>query len=266
MKVFISWSGETSKALAERMRTWLTSVIQTIKPYFSPDDIAKGARWSGEIAKELEESRIGIICLTRDNLGAPWVLFEAGALSKSLTRSRVCPILFGVEPTDVKGPLSQFQLTRFHCDDVRKMLETMNRELGDGALAPKVLDAAFATWWPQLDRDVREILSRIVRPSRTQLRTDRELLEEILGLARAIAQKDPWAATGLVTPDLTPEFVQLTRLLAKAMEVASKTNSSDVLAILHQMDTAMAGLMEKLATHYYPDEFLKKASPYNVAP
>ncbi len=108
MRIFISWSGERSKALAEVLRQWLPGVIQAVQPYYSPDDITKGARWSEEIAKVLEESRVGIICLTRENLDAPWIVFEAGALSKKLEKSKVSPILFGVEPTDLTGPLIQF--------------------------------------------------------------------------------------------------------------------------------------------------------------
>lgn len=42
-------------------------------------------------------------------------MFEAGALTKSLTVARVCPLLFGVEPSDIKGPLVQFHMgTRYH--------------------------------------------------------------------------------------------------------------------------------------------------------
>ncbi len=73
MKVFITWSGKTSKALAEVFREWLPGVIQAVKPYYSPDDITKGSRWFPEISKELEESRVGLICLTRDNLQEPWL-------------------------------------------------------------------------------------------------------------------------------------------------------------------------------------------------
>lgn len=111
MKVFISWSGERSRAVADVLRRWLPSVLQAVRPYFSPDDVAKGARWSSEIAKELEASAIGILVVSPENQDAPWLLFEAGALAKNLERSKVCPLLFGgIEPTDVKGPSSSFNL------------------------------------------------------------------------------------------------------------------------------------------------------------
>lgn len=80
MKVFLSWSGSKSKRLAEILHTWIPSVIQAAKPYFSPDDIEKGTRWYPEVSKELKKSNVGIICLTRENLEAPWILFETGAL------------------------------------------------------------------------------------------------------------------------------------------------------------------------------------------
>src|SRR4051794_33907999 len=109
MKVVISWSGQLSHGVALALRDWLPSVIQSIEPFVSSEDIDKGARWSSDIPKELEDSSFGILCIPTQNLDAPWVNFEAGALSKSLERSRVAPFLFGVDRTDVKGPLLQFQ-------------------------------------------------------------------------------------------------------------------------------------------------------------
>lgn len=78
----------------------------------SAENIDKGDRWSIDISKQLEETHFGIICMTPNNLGAPWILFEAGALSKSIEKARVSPLLFGVGPSDfTSSPLLQFQLT-----------------------------------------------------------------------------------------------------------------------------------------------------------
>ena len=111
MKVFLSWSGHKSHQVALVLRDWLPSVIQSIMPYVSSEDIDKGARWSTDIAKELEDSTYGILCVTKENLEAPWLLFEAGALSKMMDKSSVCPFIFDLKRAEVKGPILQFQST-----------------------------------------------------------------------------------------------------------------------------------------------------------
>ena len=113
MKVFLSWSGEISHKVAMVFRDWLPSVIQEIEPYVSSEDIDKGARWSTDIAKELENSTFGILCVTRDNIIAPWLNFEAGALSKTMDKSFVSPFLFDIKRSEVNGPILQFQSTVF---------------------------------------------------------------------------------------------------------------------------------------------------------
>ena len=185
MKIFISWSGDRSKILAEILKAWLPAVIQAVKPYFTPDDIEKGARWNTEISKELEDSDIGIICITRSNLQAPWLMFEAGALAKSINRSRVVPLLFGVEPSELQGPLLQFQAATFEENDIRKLMKTVNVALGKDALEAAVLESAFEKWWPELYSKVNAALEAASPEQELELRTDRDILEEILDINRA---------------------------------------------------------------------------------
>src|SRR5262245_20899010 len=118
MKVFISWSGNTSHAIALVLRDWLPSVLQSIEPFVSSEDTEKGARWATEIAQRLSDTLFGILCVTGENLSSPWLNFEAGALSKSLDKSKVSPFLVGLRPVDLVGPLSQFQATLPQFDDV----------------------------------------------------------------------------------------------------------------------------------------------------
>lgn len=187
-KIFISWSGELSKALGETVRDWIPKVLQSVKPYFTPDDIEKGSRWSTEIGQELAKSQLGIICLTQDNQNSPWILFEAGALSKNLEESKVCPILFNFDTTDLKGPLSSFQATKFNKDDFKKLLESINNSCEETKLEQKSLDETFEVWWPKLEEKINSILSQYTTTPKPKRRTERDILEEILELTRSNAK------------------------------------------------------------------------------
>ncbi len=81
MKVFISWSGDESRQIAEALRDWLATLSESVEPYMSARDNEAGVRWNSVISGELERSDFGILCVTPTNLQAPWLLFEAGALS-----------------------------------------------------------------------------------------------------------------------------------------------------------------------------------------
>lgn len=189
MKIFLTWSGLKSKRLAEILRNWIPAVIQAAKPYFSPDNIEKGTRWYPEVSKELEKSSVGIICLTRENLEAPWILFETGALAKTVEKSRVIPVLFGLRTADIKGPLSQFQAAVFQKDEVKKAVKTINSALGEDALELSVLESVFEKWWPELETRVSEVMKDVKDEDKKELRDDREILEEILEFTRAINSK-----------------------------------------------------------------------------
>ncbi|MEP5049474.1 MAG: TIR domain-containing protein, partial [Balneola sp.] len=179
MKIFISWSGNQSKSVATYLKSWIEQIIQAADPWISVD-IDKGKKWNGEIINELAESRVGIICLTRDNLNSPWILFEAGALSKS-TDSHVCTFLVDITPTDLTGPLSIFQATKFNREDIFKLLTSINNNVklsGGKSLTNDNLRALFKIFYPQLEEEINKIIASSTTESKEMIRTDRELLEE----------------------------------------------------------------------------------------
>ncbi len=112
MNIFLSWSGEQSKRIAELFNSWLPSVIQSINTFYSSNDIAKGKKWDYELSRSLDSCNFGIIILTKENITAPWIMFEAGALAKNIDTGRVCTFLFDIKDTDVVGPLASFQNTK----------------------------------------------------------------------------------------------------------------------------------------------------------
>jgi hypothetical protein len=130
----------------------------------------------------LEAAKAGIICLTPSNLHSDWILFEAGALSKTLQNTYVCPFLIGLEPSDVKPPLAQFQATKAQKGDVLKLLKTLNNALIENALPEAHIEEAFDVWWPKLDSQLKSLPTE--DSSTKTHRPDRELLDEILALVR----------------------------------------------------------------------------------
>ena len=109
VKVFISWSGDPSRLIAKALAEWLRNVVQHVDPWMSDENIVSGARWNEAIAKELGETNFGIVCVTRGNQHAPWLIFEAGALAKSVEMARVVPLCIDLSFSEITGPLSGFQ-------------------------------------------------------------------------------------------------------------------------------------------------------------
>src|SRR5215217_1554754 len=109
MNIFISWSGEKSRRVALAMKAFLQDVNQRIIAWFSDADISAGERLGLELATKLETTDYGIICVTQASLESQWILFEAGALGKSVKGGRVCPYLIDLSRKQLSGPLSQFQ-------------------------------------------------------------------------------------------------------------------------------------------------------------
>lgn len=194
MKVFLSWSGETSHKVALVLRDWLPSVIQSVQPYVSSEDIDKGTRWSSDIATELESSTFGIICITKENLDAPWINFEAGALSKTIEKTYVCPFLFGLKKSEISStsPLLQFQSTIYEKEDVEKLLLSVNSACQSEKLDDARLKKTFEVWWTSLKNELDSILTSCNNDSKTNEDKSKNysneynnaILEEILELSR----------------------------------------------------------------------------------
>jgi hypothetical protein len=109
-----------------------------------------------------------------------WILFEAGALSRMVKNTHVCPALVGLEPADVQGPIAQFQATRANREEI---IATINGALGDNALPDAHLIEAFEMWWPKLD-EVLQALPPDKNVAKAR-RSDRDIPEELLALVRS---------------------------------------------------------------------------------
>jgi hypothetical protein len=188
MKLFISWSGRVSHDAAMALRDWLPSVLQSIEPYVSSEDIEKGARWNTEISRELNDTDFGILCVTRDNFESAWLNFEAGALSKSVDASRVSPFLLGLRPAELVGPLSQFQATLPQLDDIVRLLKAIN-SASERPIDEARLVATVTKWWPELKARLQRALTHEAPHPGEQQRNTREMIEELLEITRRLQRQ-----------------------------------------------------------------------------
>lgn len=188
MQVFISWSGSRSKTLAVHVHEWIKTVVQRAEPWMSERDIEAGQRWNAQISSRLRETDFGIICLTPDNLTAPWLLFEAGALAKALDAARVVPLLLGLKKVDLAFPLAQFQAVEADRDGFFALASAVNSSLPEGQLEKTLLNTIFNGLWPNMDDNLKRLHQVVSGSPKQKHRSDREILEDVLMGVRALQQ------------------------------------------------------------------------------
>lgn len=209
MKVFISWSGSKSQEVAKILKQWIPCVIQSVEPYFSSADIDKGARWSTDIAKELQDASFGILCVTKENLSSAWLNFEAGALSKSIEQSKVCPFLVDLKPSDIQNsPILQFQMASATKDDVFRLFKSINQNIGDASLNENVLSTTFDIFWPKIEEALKSVstIADVAPVAETTSKDIQVPIEEILELVR-YQHKLLKSPSELLPPDYLREII-----------------------------------------------------------
>jgi hypothetical protein len=222
MDVFISWSKESSRAVAIRLNEWLPDVLPQVRTWMSEADIDAGARWHTELASSLAGSRVGIICVTRENQREPWLLFETGALGKTLQRTFVCPYLIDLEPSDLQpGPLTLFQAKRANAEGTYDVLQTINRALGTDGVPDERLRRNFKRAFPELDECLRSLPSS-GEPGREGPTKIDEILEIVRGLSRRIATPAPLSG---VTATERPAGVRSFSLLTRVSKIIAKAEA-----------------------------------------
>jgi len=187
--VFISWSEERSKKVALALRDWLPDVIQEARPWMSATDIERGSRWAEGISSALATTKAGIICLTRENLTAPWLLFEAGALAKTNDpKTRIWTYMLDeLKPEVLPGPLKMFQATPADKPNTHELLRSINRYLEE-PITPDRLDRAFEKNWDDLQKKLKELPKTTAPPPPPPdpAKTATETLELLRSLAPAV--------------------------------------------------------------------------------
>ncbi len=182
------------------LKEWLPLILDGAATWFSPHDVPAGTRWAAEIGQGLEQTDYGIICLTPENLEAPWLLFEAGAISKALDESRVCPYLFDVQFGDLDGPLQQFQGKRTDKEGTFEMLQSLNT-VARPPVDETVLLTRFDEMWPRFEEALAqtpEPSEKSAKPARSQKDILEDLVETVRGLDRRLSEARTDSSSGYI--------------------------------------------------------------------
>jgi hypothetical protein len=248
MQVFLSWSGERSNALASAIRDWLPTVLQQVQPWFSQDDIDKGARWAAELNQQLQQNHIGILCVTPENVEAPWLMFEAGALSKALDNSLVCALLLEMEPSAIRGPLSQFQLTRLNKSELLQLVLSINKR-SERPIDASIVERVFEGMWPGFEFALRSIPATARQVAK---RSMEDMLEEVIDSVRRIERS---TQSGLPGAALFSEHLGETVRVDTEAAVRRMVEVSAELAAVNQR---LQESPDALTEHRAPFEDMKK--------
>lgn len=138
------------------------------------------------MAKELEVSGFGIICITRDNVQMPWVLFEAGALAKSLADSRVIPLLLDLDFRDITGPLAQFQAKKVEQSGLEEVIRSINKAAPEPEPEARTT-SLFEALWPKFAEKIERIPDDEASARRARPQT--EVLEELVASVRSVESR-----------------------------------------------------------------------------
>jgi TIR domain len=170
MRVFISWSGEPSRSVAVALHGWLPVMLKAVDPWMSAEDIRGGSRWFDVLAEALDDIDFGIVCVTRSNRRAPWLLFESGALAKRVGLARLVPLCIDFPVDKLTGPLGSFQGHRLDRDGVwrlvRDLYEVMREQYGRRAvMGINDLWELFHVRWPNLEEAIEGALRTTEEPN-----------------------------------------------------------------------------------------------------
>lgn len=164
-RIFISWSLDQGKQLAELTKKWIKSIFINQECFVSSEDIRGGADWWKKIEQQLSFASVGIFCITNANKERPWILYEAGRIAGNNSGNGVVPFVFDLERLPADNPLSRHQ-ARFCCqgkEQYFKVIEDINEclpddhRVADDALLRKTFDQSWEEYGPRFEALIEEL-------------------------------------------------------------------------------------------------------------
>jgi len=157
MKVFLSWSGDRSKAVATALNDLLPAILQPITCWMSEGGIAKGKPWFDQLSSALDGILFGVFCVTPENRDSVWMQWEAGFLSSTsaIGDRHVAPLAIGMSKGSLSGPFAIYQGTDCEKEDLFRLVRDINSALHEDKRVPlPTLERTFGYVWPELEKRI----------------------------------------------------------------------------------------------------------------
>lgn len=160
-KVFFSWSGDMSKEIAKEFKKLFDLTFSlVIDSFMSEVDISPGERSISTISSALEECNYGIAFVCKDNVRAPWINFEAGALAKAVSKGKVFVLLLDNDASSLAGtPLAEFQYKHFNKEEVWEILERI-ASLAGSKNAVEIYKTHYLEHWNKFEEKAHETITK----------------------------------------------------------------------------------------------------------
>lgn len=223
MKIFLSWSKNKSKLLAEVTKHLIENTLgDTVEFFYSPE-MYKGTRVDNNIHKNLLICDKCLVCITADNFKNPWLLYEAGVVFGSnhskTQRGIVIPILFDYIPdwsSWIDKPLNQYVPIQLNVSngEFTAGKEDFKQFLTELAQESNTTLKLFNKYWNIFESEVHKIL-----------KTGQLIPDVCKDLVNRIMENDD-GSFSIVSPEITNERIifhrgfattQLTRILLNSI-------------------------------------------------
>lgn len=163
-KIFISWSGENSKEIAKELKNTLEKGIfgkSKLECFVSDVDISSGDDWWNKIKNELKECKLGIVCITKENIKAPWIFFESGAMvARDL---KVIPLLTKCKFRSLNDtPISSKHMVDFDQEEkFKQMIKSINDDLSILEITEENLNVIASNQYRDLIKKLSPVLKKL---------------------------------------------------------------------------------------------------------
>lgn len=175
--VFISFSQRLTHDVAKVIEEVITSIYpkskSNVEVFLSSKKIKAGT-FKGQILNAMRNAKFAISVLSSENKNAPWLMYEAGALSLAVEQNggHLMPYLFCRHGSDREATIEDLQYVQYQRDhednqeQFKKLIENLNDSLSNqnkvnGLKIANAIDDA----WPDISKRLDNIAYNLYNPS-----------------------------------------------------------------------------------------------------